>query len=307
MAKLFIYAEETASAGEMMALAKELGQQICAFSLNDADARELIAYGADKVYILKGTSPRPEAYVKTMAKVLSGEPSMFFVAATVRGRDVAAQAAALCDCALISDAGRVSMAGEGTVETERMMYGGAVVITEQCSAPAVVIVPPGKYTAVRDEARTGDIETITAEEDLRVKQTNLEKIVRQGTDITKASKIVCVGMGFDKKEDLSMAQDLANALGAEVAATRPLTEDRKWLPAELYVGISGAVISPDLYIGMGLSGQIQHTYGIRDAKIIVGINNNDKAPIFQMADYGIVGDMYEVVPVLTEAIKGLGQ
>ena len=303
--KAFIYSDQTSLAGEMIALAKESNLQPCVFAFSNDVAQELITYGAEKVYFLEGSNPRPEAYTKTMAKVLSEEPAPFLVGATVRGREIAAGIAGILNCALIADINRLSIT-DTLLETDRMVYGGMVVQTEGFTPPAVIVVPPGKYTSVKDDTRKAEIITIPAETDDRVRQIKTEEIVRQGADITKASRIVCVGMGFDKKEELAIAQCLAEALCAEVAATRPVTEDRKWLPEEHYVGISGAIISPDLYIGMGLSGQIQHTYGIRDAKIIVGINNNDKAPIFQVADYGIVGDMYEVVPVLAEAIKKLG-
>ena len=301
--KALIYSDQTTLAGEMIALAKEANLQPCAFAFSNDEAQELSAYGAEKVYLLEGANPRPEAYTKTMAKILSEEPAIFLAGATVRGREVAAGTACLVGCTLISDANRVKLT-DGLFETDRMIYGGMAVQTERFAPPAVIVVPAGKYTAIKYDAGKAETITIPAETDDRVKQVKVEEILRQGADITKASKIVCVGMGFDKKEDLSIAQNLADALGAEIAATRPVTEDRKWLPVELYVGISGAVISPDLYIGMGLSGQIQHTYGIRDSKIIVGINNNDKAPIFQVADYGIVGDMYEIAPLLTEAVKG---
>jgi electron transfer flavoprotein alpha subunit len=185
-----------------------------------------------------------------------------------------------------------------------MMYGGAVIQGESLAAPAVITISAGKYQSVKDDGRSGEISAVPSETDQRVRQTNVETIAKQGTDITKAAKIVCVGMGFDKKEDLHIAEDLAHALGAEIASTRAIAEDRKWLASETYIGLSGAVIRPDLYIGLGVSGQIQHTYGIREAKVIVGINNNPKATIFQVADYGIVGDLYEIAPVLTRVVKG---
>jgi electron transfer flavoprotein alpha subunit len=110
-------------------------------------------------------------------------------------------------------------------------------------------------------------------------------------------------MGMDKAEDMKIAQDLADAIGAVIACTRGIAEERHWLPVEQYIGISGAVIKPKLYISMGVSGQVQHVFGIRDAQIIVAVDTNEKAPVFKAADYGIVGDMYEVIPALTEALK----
>jgi electron transfer flavoprotein alpha subunit len=303
MVTIFVYSEHISLCGELIALVKELGQEVRAVSLNETDADELVKYGADKVYVLKGDSPRPENYAKAIASLLTREnPAAFFVGATVRGRDVAAQVAGHLKCGLVSDAARVSWK-DGMIEADRMMYGGAVVQSESLAALAVITISAGKYEAVKDEGRSGEISAVPSETDPRVRQINVETIAKQGTDITKAAKIVCVGMGFDKKEDLHIAEDLAHALGAEIASTRAIAEDRKWLASETYIGLSGAVIRPDLYIGLGVSGQIQHTYGIREAKVIVGINNNPKATIFQVADYGIVGDLYEIAPVLTRVVK----
>jgi electron transfer flavoprotein alpha subunit len=304
MATIFVYSEHIMLGGELIALVKELGQAAYALSLNETDADEMVKYGADKVYVLKSDSPRPENYAKAIASLLTREsPAAFFVGATIRGRDIAAQVAGHLKCALMGDASRVSWK-DGVIEADRMMYGGAVIQSESVAAFAVITISAGKYQTVKDDGRSGDIIAVPSETDSRVKQINVETLVKQGTDITKAEKIVCVGMGFDKKEDLHIAEDLAHALGAEIASTRAIAEDRKWLPTETYIGLSGAVIRPDLYIGLGVSGQIQHTYGIREAKVIVGINNNPKATIFQVVDYGIVGDLYEIAPVFTRVARG---
>jgi electron transfer flavoprotein alpha subunit len=239
------------------------------------------------------------------AKVAEELPEAFILGATIRGRELAARVAGMRECALISEVNWISL-GDGVIETERNMYGGAAVLSEGTKGFAVFTVAPGKYRACKDEAHTGRIIEVQVETDRRIRQIKIEPIIREGVDISKAARIVGVGMGFDKKEDLVLAQNLAQALDAEIASTRPITEDRKWLPPETYVGISGAVIKPELYIGLGVSGQIQHIYGIRDAKIIVGININDKAPIFHAADYAILGDLYEIAPLLAEEVKKAG-
>jgi electron transfer flavoprotein alpha subunit len=143
--------------------------------------------------------------------------------------------------------------------------------------------------------------------DDRVQLVSSVPIVKKGADLKVAEKVVCVGMGLEKIEDIQMAEKLAEVLGAEIGCSRGVAEERHWLPAEQYIGISGNVIKPKLYLAMGVSGQVQHVFGARDAKCIVAINNNEKAPIFRSADYGIVGDMYEIVPLLTEALKTVGK
>jgi electron transfer flavoprotein alpha subunit len=112
-----------------------------------------------------------------------------------------------------------------------------------------------------------------------------------------------VGRGLDKKEDLKLAEDLAGVLGGAVGCTRSIAEDYGWMPEATYIGLSGRTIRPKLYISLGVSGQVQHVAGIRDSKIIVGIDTNENAPIFAAADYGIVGDLHEAAPLLTAALK----
>ncbi|MGO9687308.1 MAG: electron transfer flavoprotein subunit alpha/FixB family protein, partial [Syntrophobacteraceae bacterium] len=126
---------------------------------------------------------------------------------------------------------------------------------------------------------------------------------REAVDITEAKIIVCIGRGLEKEADVKLARDLADVLGGEVGCSRPIAEELRWLPEDVYLGISGKKVKPDLYIGVGVSGQIQHVTGIRDSKIIVAINRDENAPIFEASDYGIVGDLYQVVPMLIEELK----
>jgi electron transfer flavoprotein alpha subunit len=114
--------------------------------------------------------------------------------------------------------------------------------------------------------------------------------------------VVCVGRGVAKQEDLALVKELAKVLGGEVACSRPIAEEMHWLPEEVYLGISGKKVKPDLYVGIGVSGQIQHVTGIRDSKVIFAINRDENAPIFEAADYGIVGDLYQVVPKLIQEL-----
>ena len=128
-------------------------------------------------------------------------------------------------------------------------------------------------------------------------------ISAEGVDISAATKLVSVGRGFRKQEDLKLAEELAASLKAELACTRGVAEDEHWLPIARYVGISGQTVKPELYLAAGLSGQVQHMVGCRESKVIVAVNNDERAPIFEAADYGIVGDLYEVLPLLTAALK----
>ncbi len=133
--------------------------------------------------------------------------------------------------------------------------------------------------------------------------TNIQAAGSGPANLAAARRIVSCGRGFKAEEDLAMANALAEALGAEIACSRPLAEGTAWLSKDRYVGVSGMHVSPDIYVALGISGQVQHTSGMADSKIVVAVNNDENAPIFRISDYGIVGDIYEVVPALTAALS----
>lgn len=311
MAEIWTYAEDTVVTKQLLALGRQLaadGQKVRAITLDAGAAQELIAGGADEVCVLKSENPWPESYAKALATLAQQEsPQVLLIGATLRGKDVAAKVAAQLGAGLVTDAQSVRLEN-GTVETERMMYGGLAVSTEQVAAPALITIPPRAYDPLApDNGRQGEIVTVEAATEAIMSVGNVCPIERQGADITTADKLVCVGRGMAKQEDMKLAENLAQALGAEIGCTRSVAEDYHWLPNERYIGLSGQKVKPSLYLSMGVSGQIQHVSGIRDSKIIVGIDTNENAPIFQAADYGIVGDMYEIVPLLTKAVQGLAK
>jgi electron transfer flavoprotein alpha subunit len=216
---------------------------------------------------------------------------------------MAARIAAFLRIGLVSEAQEVRFEN-GAIETRRLMYGGAVVRSESFNGLGIITVAPAKYAPVEaDPEQKGEIITIDTAVDSRVTICSQEPIVRQGADIASASRVVGVGRGIVQPEDLKMIRDLAHAIGAEIGCTRSIAEEYHWLPNESYIGISGRTIKPEIYISIGVSGQIQHVVGVRDAKTIIAVDLNEKAPIFDAADYGIVGDLYEIVPLLTAALK----
>jgi len=139
-----------------------------------------------------------------------------------------------------------------------------------------------------------------------VKVTGRHRKEASHVDLNAAARVVGVGRGFDTQADLGLAENLAKAMGAELACSRPIADFFQWMPEETYIGISGQVIKPDIYVAVGISGQAQHVFGVRDAKVIVGINKDENAPIHQVADYSIVGDLKEVLPILTAAFSKAG-
>jgi electron transfer flavoprotein alpha subunit len=150
-----------------------------------------------------------------------------------------------------------------------------------------------------------EIETMAVEVgDVRMKPEAPFQEVKQAVDLTKADIIVAIGRGIKSKDNIALAEQLAAALGGDIAASRPIC-DAEWLPIDRQIGSSGQTVAPKLYIALGISGAIQHLVGMKNAQTIVAINKDAEAPIFDIADYGIVGDLFEAVPVLTEEIKKL--
>lgn len=299
MAGIYIYCETVAETAELVGFAQKAGKAANVIAFDEKTAEALAGCGAQKVFQFIGESPLIENYAKALAQFLAAEEAdLFAVGVSDRGRDVAAQVAGYLGCAMISDVSDVRFE-EGKLYTTRMMYGGAVSLSEVAEGLAVVTIPAGKFEV--GESGCAEIVTVQAAADCRVSLLKTACVVRESVDLSAADKIVCIGLGVDKKEDLKMIEDLAQTLGAEIGCTRTIAEERQWLPN--YIGISGVTIKPSLNVSLGISGQVQHVVGIRDSKIIVAINKNEKAPIFQAADYGIVGDLYELAPLLTQELK----
>lgn len=302
MSKAYLYAESAAGAAELVSLAAGLGRESVLFAVGAAGGME--AAGADRLVVLAGASERPEDYADAMADCASAEggaDALFAAISTARGREVAARVAARTGWGMASDAAGISCEG-GALHASRSAFGGAVVDRVAVEGPAVVTVAAGAYEAAGRPATTA-VEERAAEVDGRVVRTSVEALPKGDVDLGKAERVVGVGLGFAEEADLSLAEGLADALGAAVGCTRDVAEARGWLPKERYIGITGAQIRPQLYVAVGVSGAMQHVFGVRDAKVVVAVNKAKDAPIFRNADYGIVGDLYDVVPRLTAALK----
>lgn len=186
--------------------------------------------------------------------------------------------------------------GQGSAELSR--FGGITLETVSFDTAVVAVldggaVPEGEAPAA--EAASGEYYEATV--------TGQDKVDVSSANLGSAKRIVAAGRGFKAEEDLKLAEELAAAIGAELACSRPLAEGADWMSADRYIGVSGQSVAPDLYIAVGISGQIQHTVGMVDSKVVVAVNNDDKAPIFEGADYGIVADLYEALPAIVEAAK----
>jgi electron transfer flavoprotein alpha subunit len=274
-----------------------------------ARAEALGRYGADVVVAVEDPALErysPEVFTATAAERLrSGQYRAAFFSASAQGRDLAPRIAARLGLALASDVTAFEVRDD-VVLAQHPAYTGKVIVTLRLSgAPAILSLRPGAIPAA-EQPRAGRVERAAAGADpasARVVVTELVQQTAATLDLGEAPVIVSGGRGLRAAEHFKLVEDLAAAFGnAAVGATRAVTDDG-WRPATDQIGQTGRLVSPDLYVAVGISGAIQHLAGMRTAKTIVAINKDKDAPIFKVADYGIVGDLFEIVPRLTEEVR----
>jgi electron transfer flavoprotein alpha subunit len=295
-------------------LGAELGQALTAVVLGSGannTAGEIAAYDVSRVVYAdneKLADYTPDGYTDAMESVIrSVDPQYVILPHTYLVRDFAPKLAARFGKGLISDCIRAQVA-EGRVTFSRRIFLGKIdadVISDG-EPPVFATFQSGAYRA--DQAVKGSgaqVETMSVEVgEVRMKPEAPFQEVKQAVDLTKTDVIVAIGRGIKSKENIALAEKLAEALGGDIAASRPIC-DAEWLPIDRQIGSSGQTVAPKLYIALGISGAIQHLVGMKNSGTIVAINKDPEAPIFDIADYGIVGDLFEAVPVLTEEIKKL--
>jgi electron transfer flavoprotein alpha subunit len=235
-------------------------------------------------------------------------PAHVLLPHTYQTRDFAPKLAARMDRALVTDVTAVKAAGHETAFVRPMFQGKLTAdVVPQGAAPHFVTFQIGAYRVdqVAKGASAAPVRTLAVSVDastIRQKPEAPFQQAKQAVDLSQAERIVSVGRGIKEQANIALAQQLAEALGAEIAASRPIC-DAGWLPMERQVGSSGQTVAPKLYLALGISGAIQHLVGMKGANTIVAINKDPDAPIFEIADYGIVGDLFEIVPAIIAAVK----
>ena len=253
----------------------------------------------------------PDGFCIALKQVIeSAKPDFVFFPHTYQVRDFAPKLAAMLGKGMIGDCIGCRNEGGKLVFVRQMFQGKTVAdVTFQGSAPWFASFQSGAFRADLLEAHPSGkapINKIALElkpEQIRTKPLELFREAKSAVDLTQAPLIVAIGRGIKAPENIPQAEALAKALGAEIAASRPIC-DEGWLPMERQIGSSGQTVAPKLYLALGISGAIQHVVGMKGARTIVAINKDQNAPIFEIADYGIVGDIFEVMPALTEALTG---
>ena len=306
MSTIWIIAETAEWAASLVSGAQSLGATtITVFVRGDeAAAGATLAFGANAAFALPlGATAMWEDYTPVLAqKARTESPRLIMLSASKRCRDMAAQMAALLDAPCVSDARNINISVDA-FSAETMVYGGAAVKTVTTTAPLVIVtVGAQTYEATTPDASCQGAVATLAPATARGTVTERKPRAAQTVNLGEATKVVGIGRGISDQADLATIKELAEKLGGEMACSRPIAEFFKWMPEECYIGISGQVIKPQLYLAIGISGQAQHYYGVREAKVIVSINKDAEALMNQNADYSIVGDWKEVVPALMKAL-----
>jgi electron transfer flavoprotein alpha subunit len=251
----------------------------------------------------------PDAYVAAAAQVVAQvTPRLIVMAHTYQARDYAPTLAARLKAALVADVIGAKGTGAGATFLRPMFQGKLVAeVAPQGPGPAVVTCQIGAFRAdavVRGSAQAVRAVPVTLADASRQTVEAPFQEARQAVDLGQAERIVAVGRGIKAQDQIAIAERLAAAMGAELAASRPIC-DSGWLPMDRQVGSSGQTVAPKLYVALGISGAIQHLVGMKGSRTIVAINKDAEAPIFEVADYGIVGDLFEIVPAITAALQKL--
>lgn len=302
--------------GKARELADALGQKVVALLAGHqvrALAPTLVSGGADEVLVVDApilAEYFTEPYAKTLAEAIRKcEPEIFLFGATSIGRDLAPRVSARIHTGLTADCTALSVDPESRLlHMTRPAFGGNIMATILCAdhRPQMATVRPGVMKALeQDVSRSGTIRDFPVEFTLAEQNVSIKEVVRQTrqrTDITEAKILISGGRGVGGPEGFAPLQALADVLGGQVSGSRAAV-DAGWLEKDRQVGQTGKTVRPDLYLACGISGAIQHLAGMESAEFIIAINKNDTAPIFDVSDIGIVGDLKQIVPKLTEALK----
>ena len=278
----------------------------------DAVAADAAAAGVGPVHVVDDPALAlysPDAYVTgVLATIDAAKLDLVLMAHTYQARDFAPALAARMHAPLVSDVIGLRRDGDALVLRRPMFQGKLVADVKPVGAtPAFVACQIGAFRAdaVARGAAPGAVERVAVDfgptPSRQVPEAPFRE-AKQAVDLGQAERIVAVGRGIKAQEHIAVAQDLAAAMGAELAASRPIC-DNGWLPMDRQVGSSGQTVAPKLYVALGVSGAIQHLVGMKGSRTIVAINKDPDAPIFEVADYGIVGDLFEVVPALIAELK----
>ncbi len=289
--------------GNLIETARALGGQVTAAVVGPrAVADTIAAGGVDQVVWLGELGQAPvEAFASAVADVVGAADGAVLGASRPGERVLLGAVAARLQAAVLTEASSVSAGDDGLVVT-RTVFGGIAEETVVVAGPVVLVLDGGPVPAAGGASSAAPLTEVAAIPlGITVVETNASGL--EEVDLGAAARVVGIGRGLKAQGDLAMIEALARASTAEVGCSRPVAEGLNWLGKDRYIGVSGQHISPELYVAIGISGQLQHMVGVRGATTIVAINSDPNALVFKEADYCLVGDLYQIVPALTEALK----
>lgn len=302
--------------GKAKQLAGDLGQSVIAVLLGDniaEKANSLLQFGADEVVLAEHpylAEYMTEPYTETVFQIINEyDPEIFLFGATSIGRDLAPRVSARVHTGLTADCTALEINPDNKLlMMTRPAFGGNIMATIMCEnyRPQMATVRPGVMQIVeKNESASGTIHTFAAKLSEKHKNVILREVKRGSkniTDITQAKILVSIGRGIGSEEKVPCYQTLAKKLGGEVCASRACV-DAGWIDHECQIGQTGKTVRPELYLACGISGAVQHVVGMEESEFIIAINKNDTAPIFDVADVGIVGDVNKIIPKLITALE----
>jgi electron transfer flavoprotein alpha subunit len=312
MGSILVFSERANLAFEFLGRAKELagqmGLDVAAAAFHPDDAEAYLKRGASKVFYSEQAELKDfeaSVYAQALAQIAQkAGASLILLGSTRRGKELAGRLAQKLQAGCLTDVKSVGMKA-GKVICVRNAFGGATEATQAIATQVQVIaLMPRAYEAVPEGEKRGEIVTLKLDlKPSRVKVIRKSEKDAEAVDIQGAEILVCVGKGLARKEDVKLIEDLARALGGLLACTKPLATDLKWLPESRIVGLSGKIGKPRLALCLGISGQVQFSVGIREAKTIMAVNTDPNAYIFQITDYGLIADLHQAVPKLIAGLK----
>lgn len=295
--KCFVIAQSRSAALELATGAEKFAENVTLICLG----APVSAAGIDKVYAVKDAGVSAAVYSSAVSALIKEQkPGLVLVEQCRDGRLMAGVAAAALGVGVQTDPSAV-LAGENGILTKKLSYGGLAELIEEGGSKAVVCVGAGIFEPA-GEKEIYEMEELDAVSTGIAMVEKKEKKV-QHTNLASARRVVGVGRGIKNAETLALAEKFAEVLGAELGCTRPVAEEDHLLPTSRYIGVSGVTVRPEVYVAVGISGQIQHTAGCSQSGLIFAVNRDENAPILKECDFGVIGDLNNVIPRLIDALE----
>lgn len=283
-------------------LKSKLGENLVAITLDSEIKDEIINKGIDELVLIKKRALLDQ-YTTILKDEITNKNIKYIIGSSSNNdNDIISRIAAYLNIPLFTDVYQIEINNENLILTRKVFGGKAVSKISINKEEQIALTVSAKKLDIELKSKT----KIRYIEELPVSNVTFEKVEKKalsGVDISQAEIVIGVGRGFKQKEDLKLAEELASLINAQIGCSRPVAADYKWLPEDRWIGISGKIIKPNLYFAIGISGAPQHIGGIQDSKIIVALDKEKSAPIFNYADYCIVADLYQFLPVLINKIK----